>query len=103
MGLLTADSLMFTVASTIANHCIANPELSNGIKIFRWFLIVLTGFFGILGFVVALVIEILIVATTKTFDEQHGYLWPIVPFDFLALKHFLIRYPLAKFEKINKK
>ena len=55
--------------------------------------------FGIWGFLVAFFIEILIVCTTKTFDEQHGYLWPIIPFNFNALKHFLIRYPLAKFEK----
>lgn len=99
MNLLIADTILFTVASAVCNHCIANPELGNAIKIFRWFLIVLTGLFGIWGFLVAFFIEILIVCTTKTFDEQHGYLWPIIPFNFNALKHFLIRYPLAKFEK----
>ena len=101
MNLLIADTILFTVASSLCNYCIPNPELKNAVKIFRWFLIATTGLFGILGFVIGFIIEFLIVATTKTFDEQHPYLWPIIPFNFTALKHFLIRYPLAKFE--NKK
>lgn len=99
MNLLLADSILFAVASAISNHCIPNPELGNAVKVFRWFLIVLTGFFGIWGFLIGFVLEALIVVTTKTFDEQHGYLWPIIPFNFKVLKHLLIRYPLAKFEK----
>ena len=102
MNLLIADTILFTVASAVCNHCIPNPELGNAIKIFRWFLIITTGLFGIWGFFAGLFIELLIVFTTKTFDEQHGYLWPIIPFNYNALKHFLIRYPLAKFEKNNK-
>lgn len=101
MNLLIADTILFTVASALCNHCIPNPELKNAVKIFRWLLILTTGLFGIWGFVIGLFIELIIVVTTKTFDEQHPYLWPIVPFNFTALKHFLIRYPLAKFE--NKK
>lgn len=103
MNLLIADTILFTVASTLCNHCIPNPELKNAIKIFRWFLIFTTGLFKIWGFVSGLLIEFLIVATTKTFDEQHPYLWPIIPFNYTALKHFLICYPLAKFEKRNNK
>lgn len=99
MNLLIADSILFTVASALCNHCIPNPELSNAVKIFRWFLILTTGLFGIWGFAAGLLIELLVVATTKTFDEQHPYLWPLIPFNYTALKHFLIRYPLAKFEK----
>ena len=99
MNLLLADSILFAVASAISNHCIPNPELGNAVKVFRWFLIVLTGFIGIWGFIIGFVLEALIVITTKTFDEQHGYLWPIIPFNFKVLKHLLIRYPLAKFEK----
>lgn len=99
MNLLLSDSILFAVASAISNHCIPNPELGNAVKVFRWFLIVLTGFFGIWGFIIGFVLEALIVITTKTFDEQHGYLWPIIPFNFKVLKHLLIRYPLAKFEK----
>lgn len=99
MNLLIADSILFAVASAISNHCIPNPELGNAVKIFRWFLIALTGFFGIWGFAIGFILEMLIVATTKTFDDKHGYLWPLIPFNFRALKHLLIRYPLAKFDK----
>ena len=103
MNLLIADTILFTVSSTVCNHCIPNPELGNAIKLFRWFLILTTGLFGFYGFLGGLIIELLIICTTKTFDEQHGYLWPIIPFNYTALKHFLIRYPLGKFEKNNKK
>lgn len=103
MNLLIADTILFTVSSAVCNHCIPNPELGNAIKIFRWFLILTTGLFGIWGFFGGLFVELLIIFTTKTFDEQHGYLWPLIPFNYTALKHFLIRYPLAKFEKNNKK
>ncbi len=103
MNLLIPDTILFTVASAVCNHCIPNPELGNAIKIFRWFLILTTGFFGVYGFVIGLIIELIIIFTTKTFDDEHGYLWPLIPFNYTALKHFLIRYPLAKFEKTNKK
>lgn len=102
MNLLIADTILFTVASTLANHCIPNPELKNAIKIFRWFLIVTTGLFGIFGFVIGLLIELFVIFSTKTFDESHPYLWPIIPFNFKALKNFLIRYPLAKYENKGK-
>ena len=97
MGLLVPDSILFAVSSAICNHCIPNPELANAVRIFRWILILATGFFKIYGFIIAWVIEMIIIATTKTLDK--GYLWPLIPFKFKALKHFLIRYPLAKFEK----
>ena len=99
MGLLVPDSILFAVSSAICNHCIPNPELANAVRIFRWILIVATGFFKIYGFLIAWAVEMVIIATTKTLDNQKGYLWPLIPFNFEALKHFLIRYPLAKFEK----
>lgn len=101
MNLLVADTILYCVASAICNHCIPNPELANAIKVFRWFLIFTTGIFGVFGFVIGLIIELVIVATTKTLDEQKGYLWPLIPLNIRALTHFLIRYPLAKFEKLK--
>ncbi|MBQ7129032.1 MAG: spore germination protein, partial [Clostridia bacterium] len=99
MGLLVPDSILFAISSAICNHCIPNPELANAVRVFRWILILATGFFKIYGFVIVWIIEMFIIATTKTLDKQKGYLWPLFPLDFKALKHFLIRYPLAKFEK----
>lgn len=105
MGLLLPDSIFFTVGSTIAGNCIPSPELNNAVKIFRWFITLGTGFFGIYGFLATLIITILIVASTKTLDEKHPYFWPLIPFNKDALKHLLFRYPLMKRENkvANKK
>lgn len=99
MNLLVADTILYCVASAICNHCIPNPELANAIKVFRWFLILMTGLFGIVGFIIGIISELAVVASTKTLDKQKGYLWPLIPLNIKALNHFLIRYPLAKFEK----
>ncbi len=103
MELFVADSIVFAVASTIANHCIPNPEMGNATKVFRWFLLLSTGFFGIWGFAISSVIMFLIICTTKTFDDRHHYLWPLIPFDGSAMRHLLFRYPMAKLENKNKK
>ena len=99
MGMLLPDSIFFTVSSTIATNCIPNPEFGNAVKVFRWLMILGTGAFGIWGFLVSLAVIVLIVASTKSIDEKHKYFWPLIPFDFGALKHILFRYPLMKRER----
>ena len=103
MGLFIPDTLFFAVAGTITNHCIPNPELANAVKVFRWFLLLLTGFFGIWGFGAGFVVMTLILVTTKTFDESHPYLWPVIPFNWRAFKHLAVRYPLSVIVKKNGK
>ena len=98
MGLLLPDSIFYTVSATIATNCIPNPELGDATKIFRWFMTICTGFFGIWGFGASVIIVLLIVGSTKTVDEKHKYFWPLIPFDGGALKHMLFRYPLMKME-----
>lgn len=98
MGLFVADTLFFVVASAVANRCIPNPEMANALKVFRWFLIVLTGIFKLWGFLAGLLIITVITATTRTFDKKHGYLWPLIPLDFKALKHLMFCYPIGTFE-----
>ena len=98
MGLLLPDSIFYTVGATIATNCIPNPELGDATKIFRWFMTICTGFFGIWGFGASVIIVLLIVGSTKTVDEKHKYFWPLIPFDGGALKHMLFRYPLMKME-----
>lgn len=98
MGLLLPDSIFFTVGATIANNCIPTPEFGDAAKVFRWFMILGTGLFKIWGFTASLIIVVLIVASTKTVDGSHKYFWPLVPFDFGALKHILFRYPLMRRE-----
>lgn len=98
MGLLLPDSIFYTVGATIATNCIPTPELGDATKVFRWFLTLCTGFFGIWGFGASTLIMILIIASTKTVDGKHKYFWPLIPFDGGALKHMLFRYPLMKME-----
>lgn len=98
MGILLPDSIFFTVGATIATNAIPNPEFGNAMKVFRWFLTLGTGFFGIWGFAAALIIEVLIMASTKSFDDKHKYFWPLIPFNGEALRHIMFRYPLMKRE-----
>lgn len=95
MGLLVPDSIFYTVASAVSTNCIPNPELGDAVMIFRWFITVSTGFFGIWGFCVSVVTVALIFIFTNTLNGTHRYLWPLIPLDIKQLKHILFRYPLA--------
>lgn len=89
------EILFYGAITLLASLSITNLELSDAIRVYRIFLIVTTGIFGLPGFLIGLGLILLSIATTPTFGGM-SYFWPLFPFNFKALKALLFRYPTTK-------
>ena len=74
---------------------ITNLEFSDAIRVYRVFLTLITGFWGLHGFGIGLLLILLSAATTPTFGGL-SYYWPLFPFNAAALKSLLLRKPTYK-------
>lgn len=84
----------------LSSLSLASIDFSDGIRTYRIFLLILTSLWGIYGFVPGLLLVLISMATTPTFGGM-SYLWPLVPFNWEALKLLLMRYPTAKAQPCN--
>lgn len=89
------EVLFYGAATMLATLSIASLEMAEGIRIYRIFLVLCTGFFGVWGFFIGLTLVLLSVIWTPVFDKT-SYFWPLVPFQWRALKTLLFRYPTVK-------
>lgn len=89
------EVIFYGAATMLATLSIANIEFAESIKVYRIFLILCTGFFGIWGFIVSIVLIFMSIITTPSLKKR-SYLWPLVPFNWQALKKLLFRYPTTK-------
>ncbi len=89
------EVLFYGSATMLATLSVASLEMAEGIRIYRIFLVLCTGGFGVWGFGIGLALVLLSVVTTPTFGKA-GYFWPLVPFRWSALKTLLFRYPTCK-------
>lgn len=94
------EVLFYGAATMLATLSIASLEMAEGIRIYRIFLVLCTGFFGPWGFGIGLALVILSVITTPVFGKT-SYFWPLVPFQWKALKTLLFRYPTVKAQPSN--
>ena len=70
-------------------------ELGWAFKLFRVLILILTAIFGVWGFAAGILLTILAVAFTKT-PGGKSYLYPLIPFNWKALKRLLIRQPISR-------
>ncbi len=89
------EVLFYAAITLLTSLSLTSIEFSDGLRIFRIFLILMTGFFGLPGFLIGTFLICLSVATTPTFADV-SYLWPLFPFNWKALKTLLFRYPTKK-------
>ena len=94
------EVLFYGAATMLATLSVASLEMAEGIRIYRIFLVLCTGFFGEWGFGVGLALVLLSVITTPVFDRR-SYFWPLAPFRWSALKTLLFRYPTVKAQPSN--
>lgn len=98
----TLEVIFYGAVTMLATLSITSQEFGNAIRLYRLFLILLTGWFGIWGFAAATILILVSIATTPSFAGK-SYLWPLCPFNWTALKTLLFRYPTAKYETTKHK
>lgn len=89
------EVLFYGAATLLAALTISSTDFSDALRIYRLFLTLATGFFGLWGFGAGLLLILISVLTTPTFAGM-SYFWPLYPFNWEALKTLLFRYPTVK-------
>lgn len=89
------EVIFYGAATLLASLGIVSVELSDAVKMYRLLLVLLTGFFPRFGFFVGLGLILLSIITTPVFGKK-SYFWPLVPFNWKALRTLLFRYPTFK-------
>lgn len=89
------EVLFYAAITLLATLSLSSIEFSDGIRVYRLFLIIATGFLGLPGFLIALGLIAISVITTPTFGKLN-YLWPLFPFKWHALKKLIFRAPTTK-------
>lgn len=91
----STEVLFYAAITLLTSLSLSSIEFSDALRIYRLFLIALTAFLGLWGFLAGLILVILSALTTPTFGGM-GYFWPLFPFHWQALKTLLLRYPTTK-------
>lgn len=89
-GWFNAEVMLYMAFVAIANYTQTNYEVSYAVKFMRILNLVLTSLFGVYGFIAGVGIFILALINNKTISGN-GYLYPLIPFDWSALKRRFVR------------
>lgn len=92
-GWFNSEVMLYMAFVAIANYTQASYELSYAIKFMRIINLILTAIFGIWGYISALILMILAIATNRTVSGK-SYIYPLIPFNLKQLSKRLFRYRL---------
>ena len=91
LGWLIPEVIILTAFVAIANFSQRSYELGYAFKFLRIMLLILSGLFGIWGFIIGIALIIILLATNKTINGECKYLYPLIPFNGKALMTVLFR------------
>jgi stage V sporulation protein AF len=91
LGWLIPEVIILTAFVAIANFSQRSYELGYAFKFLRIMLLILSGLFGVWGFLIGIGLIIVLLATNKTVNGECKYLYPLIPFNFKALVTVLLR------------
>jgi stage V sporulation protein AF len=92
VGLFSNEVILYIAVAAIGMFATPSYELSMANRITRLVLLIITGVFGAVGFVIGTFAWILLLANMKSYKVP--YLWPFIPFDFKAFMDIIIRAPI---------
>ena len=79
-GWVSMEAILYMALVTVANFTQPNFELGYSFKFCRVLLLVLTYIFNVWGFIIAFVINLVLLCTNRTLSNK-SYLYPLVPFN----------------------
>lgn len=92
VGLFVPETILYQAISAIAFFAVPNYEFSLALRIFKLLTVLTTGLFGASGLIGGVLFTFGVLVFTRSLKLP--YLWPLIPFDWPALKHLLFRYPI---------
>lgn len=91
VGWLIPEVILYMAFVAIANFTQTSFELGYALKFLRILLLTLTAFFNLWGFGIGVVLILILIATNRTVNGGHSYLYPLFPFSGRALLSLFIR------------
>lgn len=101
VGWFIPETILYMAIAGMSTFATPSVEFGMAIRIFRLFLLLLTGIFRNIGFIIGIILISTVIFTTKAFGNQ-SYLWPLFPFDRKAFSNMVFRKPIPEVGK-NKK
>lgn len=98
INLLIPHTVFFMAISSLATYAVPSIEFGMGLRIYRIFILILTGLFSLIGYVVSIGILMVVLYTTRSFSGLR-YTWPLIPFDRKAMSHILLRKPIIEVKR----
>ena len=92
IGFMSSHVILIIAFVAITNFTQASVELGFAFKFMRLILIILSWIFSFAGFFIGLALILLLVATNKTINGRHSYLYPLIPFNRKAFSRLLFRH-----------
>lgn len=91
IGWLIPEVILYMAFVAIANFTQRSYELGYAFKFMRILLLIITAIFGGWGLLAGSVIIIILIATNETVNGKRSYLYPLIPFNWKALKSLFVR------------
>ena len=92
-GWFSGEAILITAFTAIAGFSLPSFEMGYAMKLERLLLLLLSGIFGLWGFIGGLVFIIICMLSVKTLSGRN-YLYPIVPFNLKGFAEFFLRFPM---------
>lgn len=92
IGMFAPEVILYTAVVAVGSYCTPSYEMALANRLMRLVILLCTGFFQLPGFIIGVVLSFFVLVRTKSFHVP--YLWPLIPFNFQALKTVLIRSPV---------
>ena len=97
IGWLSGDVILYMAFVAIATFAQQNHELGYALKFMRIITLLLVFLFRIYGFIAGILFTLLAVVTNRTVTDGY-YLYPLIPFNFKAMKRLIFRTQKDDFE-----
>ena len=91
IGWLIPEVIIYMAFVAIASFTQRSYELGYAFKFMRMILLILTALLGLWGFIGGTILTVILIVTNETVNGKRSYLYPLIPFDFKALRSLLVR------------
>ena len=98
VGWVCEDVILYMAFVALANFAQQNAELGYAIKFVRVLTLIFVFGFGAWGLLIGAVVFVVLVATNRSVTGKFHYLYPLIPFEWQAMKRLLFRAKKHDFE-----
>ncbi len=92
VGMFSPEVILYVSISAIGSYVTPSYELSVANKVVNIIMVIFTGLFGAIGFVIGITLHIIYLVNLKSIKTP--YLWPFLPFNPKAMLQIIFRIPV---------